>query len=290
MRALSLGPLAAEALAQNWPARVIGVTSGGVFILAQEQWVLFLTYSPFHAPGTINLERSLVDLKENENGSRVELKKDRIVFPDSGMFVNVDGAGVWDGGIGGTVSLAQRPGIRARLERAALLASEQKGEQGLAPALRWLVGKGEAELAGDLSEKVLDGLKEMRIAIKEERSAKFVEAAQAIIGRGRGLTPAADDCIAGVLLALNRWRGIVEGIDLAAVNEEVVELARAKTTSLSATIIHAAVHGQADERILHVLDGVITGNAAGKDLEDLVQMGHSSGVDSLVGICLAFTA
>ncbi len=290
MRALSLGPLAAEALAQNWPARVIGVTSGGVFVLAHEQWVLFLTYSPFHAPGTINLERSVVDLKENENGSRVELNNDRIVFPDSGLYVNVDGAAVWDGGNGGTVSLAQRPGIRTRLEQAALLASEQKGEQGLAPALRWLVGKGEASLAGDLSEKVLDGLKELRIAIKEQQPAKFVKAAQAIIGRGRGLTPAADDCIAGVLLALNRWQGIVDGFDLAAVNEALVGLAWAKTTSLSATIIHAAVHGQADERILRVLDGVITGNAAGNDLEDLVQMGHSSGVDSLVGICLALTA
>ena len=81
MRALSLGELARKALAESWPAKVIGVTSGGVFIVVKEQWVLFLTYSPFRAPGTINLERSLVDLKENENGSIVVLKKDQVVFP-----------------------------------------------------------------------------------------------------------------------------------------------------------------------------------------------------------------
>ncbi len=290
MRAHCLGLLAAEALAQNWPAKVIGVTSGGVFILAREQWVLFLTYSPFRAPGTINLERSLVDLKENENGGRVELNKDRIVFHDSGLRVEVDGAVVWSGGKGGSVSAAQRAGMRARLEEVALQAGEQKGEDGLAPALRWLVGKGKAVLGGDLTEAVQVGLEKLRIAISGRRTQDVIDAVQSVIGRGRGLTPAADDCIAGVLLTLNRWKGFVDGLDVAAVNEAVVKVARAKTTSLSATIIHAATLGQGDERILNVLDGIITGNLADHALRDLVQMGHSSGVDSLVGITLALTA
>jgi hypothetical protein len=290
MRALSLGVLAVEALAQNWTAKVIGVTSGGVFVLAHEQWVLFLTYSPFRAPGTINLERSLIDLKENERGSPVELMKDRVTFSDSGLSVDVNGAVVWDGGEGGTVTADQRAGIAGRLARATLIASEQKGEQGLAPALPWVVGKVEAALAGDLTEKVLAGLSWLRIAIRNCSPDGVIAAARAIIGRGRGLTPSADDCLAGVLLALNRWKGITNDFDLAAVNETVVRLASEKTTSLSTTIIHAAALGQGDERLLQVIDGLITGDLTDNALQDLVQMGHSSGVDSLVGMALALTA
>lgn len=291
MHALFLGEVAAEALKQKWPAKVIGVTSGGVFILAQEQWVLFLTYSPFRAPGTINLERSIVDLKENETGSKVVLDLRQVVFLDSGLVVEMNGAVMWNGGIGGRITPENQRGVLERMEQAAIIASEQKGDQGLAPALRWLVGKGSPELAGDLTEKVLSGLSDLRIAISSRQPDKFVEAAGAIIGHGRGLTPAADDCVAGVLLTLNRWKGVVDdNFDLAGVNEAVVRVAHARTTSLSTTIIHAAASGQGDERILRVLDGIVTGNLADPDLPNLVQMGHSSGVDSLVGMALALTA
>ncbi len=219
MRALSLGELAAEALHLQWPAKVIGVTSGGVLILAQEQWVLFLTYSPFRAPGTINLERSLLDLKENENGSQVILDQRQVVFPDRGLVVEMDGADVWNGGSGGRISFEQKQGIRERLEQAAMKAGAQKGDRGFAPALRWLAGKGSAELAGDLTEKVLASLNDMRIAIESGQEDKLIAAVGSIIGHGRGLTPAADDCIAGVLLTFNRWKGVVEdSFDLAAVN------------------------------------------------------------------------
>ncbi len=292
MRALSMGTLARKALDEHWPAQVIGVTSGGVFIIAQGDWVLFLTYSPFRAPGTINLERSAVDLKENENGSRVELEKNRIVFPETGLLINVDGALTWDGRKKPEIGAELKAGIAGRLRRVVTAASAGKGSEGLAPALRWLVGEGDAQITGDVTEKVIAGLNEMRIAISTGLPDRLIAAASAIIGHGRGLTPAADDAIAGVLLALNRWKEVLEiKFDLMAVNEALVKLARAKTTSLSATLIHAAACGQADERILSVLDGIISGDFDEKKaVHDLIQMGHSSGVDSLVGITLVLTA
>lgn len=292
MRALSLGELAKEALEKRWPAKVIGVTSGGVFVIVKDQWVLFLTYSPFRAPGTINLERSLTDLKENENGSIVMLAPDRVVFPDTGLVVQVNGADVWNGRKSGFYSMDYRSGIADRLQRAAMRAYEQKGAQGLAPALRWLAGKGEAELVGDLSEKILAGLVKMRIAIKEKQTNNLLEAIDSIVGYGRGLTPASDDCIAGILLTLNRWKeDFGNGFDLPALNEAVVRLAQAKTTSLSTTIIHAATLGQGDERILSILDGIICGDYDEiQAIQNLVNMGHSSGVDSLVGIAVVLTA
>ena len=56
---------------------------------------------------------------------------------------------------------------------------------------------------------------------------------------------------------------------------------------LSNSIIQAAVAAQADERILTVLDGIVTGDFDEElSVTRLVKMGHSSGVDTLAGITL----
>jgi hypothetical protein len=263
-----------------------------VFVISGGWRVLFLTYSPFHSPSTVNLERGLVDLRQNEIGAKVELGKGWIHFPDSGQLVDLDGAAVWKAEPVPTLSESQKFGIRSRLEKAALTASEQKGAQGLAPVLIWLIGQRKAELTGDVTEKIQHGLENLRIAIKAGEIGVCLRAVELIVGHGRGLTPSADDCLAGILLTLNRWKtAISQTIDLTRLNVGIFELARARTTSLSSTIIEAATLGQGDERILRVLDGIMTGEWDEVDaIQDLVRMGHSSGVDTLVGISLVLTA
>ncbi len=293
MRAVCVGVLAQEALQASWSASVIGVTSGGVFVISQAQRVIFLTYSPFRGPSTINLEPGMIDLRQNETGDKVTLSRKLIRFEGSRVVVDVDSAPVWNAALpAGNYGELQSAAIGDRLVRAALQAYEQKGAQGLAPSLRWLVGKGALELGGDLTQGILDSFLEIRTGIDEQDPAKITQAAERIAGHGRGLTPAADDCITGVVLSLNRWRNILRvEFDLDRLNEAILMMARRKTTSLSATIIQAATLGMADERILKVLDGIITGNFdETQALGDLVRMGHSSGVDALVGIALVLTS
>jgi hypothetical protein len=292
MRALSIGLLAQEALLGEWTANVIGVTSGGVFILTQQQRVLFLTYSPFHGPGTINLEPGMVDLRQNETGSPVKLDRSQISIAGSGIRVEVDGAVLWSPAVPYKPGAIEIKKILDRLDRVATMASFQKGAHGLAPGLKWLIGKGPVELEGDLTDKIVQGLSELRAGIGNNNLEKIMRAAGQITGYGRGLTPAADDCLAGVLLCLNRWKVVVPfGLDLDILNESMINLARQKTTSLSATIIQAATLGLADERIIRVLDGIITGDFdESQAVRDLVKMGHTSGIDSLVGITIALTA
>jgi len=292
MRAVSIDELAQEAVEAAWPASVIGVTSGGVFVITDNQRVLFLTYSPFHSPSTVNLEPGFTDLRQSENGAKVQLERDRIIIPNSGLVIDLTHAEVWKPQPPAALTADQAAGIPARLERAALLAGDLKGEQGLAPILRWLVGKGDASLTGDMTEKIFLGINILRIAIGAGDVEGAFKAVSVIAGHGRGLTPAADDCIAGVLLVLNRWGSIVKNsLNLVHLNAGVLQIARAKTTSLSCTIIEAAALGQGDERILQVLDGVMSGDyAETAAIQNLVRMGHSSGVDSLVGITLVLTS
>ena len=115
---------------------------------------------------------------------------------------------------------------------------------------------------------------------------------EAFYGLGSGLTPSGDDLILGMVLALNRCRAwIPDEAGLTRVNEQVIRAARAKTTSLSANLIECATLGQADERLVAALDGILTGNRPVEHCaQDLCSWGSTSGADALVGMALAITA
>jgi hypothetical protein len=296
IQAISSGSLAWEALEGRWKAEVMGVTSGGVFIRTGAERVLFLTYSPFHSPITINLEwgEHPVDLQENQVGSAVFLDPSRITIPGSNLAVWMRGASRWlPAAPQGGILEVDRSAAAARLKRIGLAAAQQKGDEGFGPYIRCLLDGEVPRPVGDLSEALIAALGQARLAVQQRDYRAVIEHARSWIGYGRGLTPAGDDCLAGILLVLNRWGsglGLHE-VDRGAVNQAARELARAHTTTLSCTLIHAATLGLADERILRVLDAILLGEA-GEDeaIRNLVRMGHSSGVDTLTGMTLVLAA
>jgi hypothetical protein len=96
-----------------------------------------------------------------------------------------------------------------------------------------------------------------------------------LLGRGPGLTPAGDDVLTGLLVAL--WHHPVLRDPVAA---EVTRDAPVRTTALSATLLRAAAAGHALPAVLDVADAL-----AGHGPDDmaavvdrLVAVGHSSGV------------
>ena len=70
----------------------------------------------------------------------------------------------------------------------------------------------------------------------------------------------------------------------------LIELARQKTTWLAAALIECAAEGQADERLITALDGIITGDLPPEECtRRLLAYGSSSGGDAWLGIGLGFT-
>lgn len=112
---------------------------------------------------------------------------------------------------------------------------------------------------------------------------------QKLIGFGSGLTPSGDDLIAGFLLARNRYRDLPPlPYDLDGFNQALVELAYQKTTLLSANLIECSTLGQADERLILALDGVLAGTLDPASCAKLLlRWGNSSGADALLGMALA---
>jgi hypothetical protein len=111
----------------------------------------------------------------------------------------------------------------------------------------------------------------------ERRDPELAGAAgAALIGRGPGLTPEGDDLVAGVAAVLSHdasWVAALIGTDL-----------RARTTSLSATLLELAAWGMGPEP----LQALLAGDPGA--LERLLRLGHSTGAAYAHGAALALVA
>ena len=91
--------------------------------------------------------------------------------------------------------------------------------------------------------------------------AGAVEAAERMVGLGPGLAPSGDNMISGLLLALRLLGGAIPGGTRAVwladwLGAAVTSDASLRTTSLGATLLHCAAHGQATAEVAAVLRGL----------------------------------
>jgi Protein of unknown function (DUF2877) len=116
----------------------------------------------------------------------------------------------------------------------------------------------------------------------------FADAACALIGFGEGLTPAGDDCVLGALAAVYR---LAPGW-LAAHAEQRDRLAgaaRSRTTDLARDFLLEALDGRFAEPVLALLTA-LSDDLAGDAARRLLEMGATSGADTLCGIRLGCRA
>jgi Protein of unknown function (DUF2877) len=90
--------------------------------------------------------------------------------------------------------------------------------------------------------------------------AGAVEAAERMVGLGPGLAPSGDNMISGLLLALRLLGGAIPGGTRAVwladwLGAAVTSDASRRTTSLGATLLYCAAHGQATQEVSAVLRG-----------------------------------
>ena len=105
---------------------------------------------------------------------------------------------------------------------------------------------------------------------------------RALVGAGAGLTPSGDDALCAVLLVL---RGV--GADGAhTLVRAAVSAAAHRTTSLSASLLHAAAGGYAVPAVADLVRAVLRDDpaAGGLALTAVLAIGHSSGRDLVAGI------
>lgn len=106
-----------------------------------------------------------------------------------------------------------------------------------------------------------------------------------VLGRGPGSTPDADDAVAGLLLAARAHLPLTSGAVVEAVSRSVALAASARTTLLSAELLHAAVVGAAAPAVVRHVVAPDENTAAA-----VRALGASSGAATLAGIDLLVAA
>jgi Protein of unknown function (DUF2877) len=116
--------------------------------------------------------------------------------------------------------------------------------------------------------------------------ASVVVAAR-LLGSGPGLTPSGDDALAGFLAGAAAF-----GLEAAALRQAVADLAPARTTALSATLLWHAARGECIDELAAVT-AVLTGQhgsrpeEAGRAASRLLSIGHTSGAALALGLMIA---
>jgi hypothetical protein len=286
---MEMGAIAHTKLAQEREASVMGITSHGTFLLLASGWVVFLSPDVYRGPLTLNYKGGPDDFGFLKTGSPARVHPDHIFFPESSLAIHTGQAKTWHAPPlhRDTLPPSQRLSQMALVARQ-LLARGQASDFGvLIPDMLGDMGASKAQ-----ETPVYPLMERLQNSLHEGKLTAIVEGMQAILGMGGGLTPSGDDVVTGYLLTLTRWgHALAPDLEIKALARDILQGAYRKTTTLSANLIECASLGQANERLILALDGILSGNTdAPTCARYLAGWGNTSGVDALAGMALALSA
>ncbi|MDF2093898.1 DUF2877 domain-containing protein [Knoellia sp. 3-2P3] len=119
--------------------------------------------------------------------------------------------------------------------------------------------------------------------------ARVRQLVSSLVGAGDGLTPSGDDALCGVVLALRAAGAPAEARSALAAE---VDRALPATTSLSGSLLHAALEGYAVPEVVALVGALGRGDlgTVARVLPGVLAIGHSSGADLLAGAAGALEA
>ena len=271
LTAAAIGHVAHETLQTETGANICGNTSKGFFAVTDNKRVLFVSHQTFKGPLTININGKLPSRQSLSHETHLLLSPDRIRFIQSTLEIRINPQTlVWTPMVLNTLDF----NLEAFITRSDLI---------------------EREMTSQLSnqDQVQENLtyleNSLRSALSSRNKLAVYESLFNLLGYGVGLTPSGDDFICGFLLAAHAWKEFLfPTFALQKTIRKIVEVARKKTTTLSANLIACAASGSADERIISCVKWLNSGgHSAAFIMEELLSYGSSSGCDTLAGM-LAF--
>ncbi len=236
---------------------------------------------PLQAPGAVSVRGSLEDMIPLFSPGDVmvqgeqELARFQLLTPD---------VQVWDG------RLAPVPGLTA--SRCRVLSQSLSGwlqqhaaDKGIVPILTALETTDSRPLSTFLAG-LYRPLANLMVSSTFTPDA-FMDMATLVVGLGDGLTPSGDDLVVGVIAVFHVANQVSSILGPLAAHS-LVDHCACSTTDLSTEFVRCAIEGHFSEPLIGLMRSLYsTGESAWDDDADrLAQVGHSSGVDAMVGIVL----
>jgi len=137
-----------------------------------------------------------------------------------------------------------------------------------------------------LPAPVVPALARAAAAIERLDPVGAADAVRPVLGLGAGLTPAADDAVAGLLLAARCWDGEL-GPTVSTLGALLTPDLSSRTTAVSAGLLRHAAEGRGAPEVVGAVEH-LTGRYDRSDgsqvLARLLALGHSSGRDTAIGV------
>ncbi len=273
----SIGHWGMKALQEAQSASVLGITSQGIFLLVDQQNMVFLSAQRFHGPLTANIDA--LPQHKLKIGQQVDIHLPSIRTSDI-SFTLPEHIIPWKPEPF-QIPMDTLREIEIRIQKLSgiIVKMPTQNQHGK-------FFKIAAERSVSIREKKKMLLEEFWVDLYQnetEHNDSNLHFLQQQLGRGNGLTPEGDDLVCGYILT-RYYQGEVKKKAF----EDLAKIARESTTSLSACLIECAVEGGADERILNALHYLADGDGEPKKItEELLSFGSSSGIATLAGMLLA---
>jgi hypothetical protein len=283
--ALSIGNIASEVLQRKAQGKVMGVTSKGIFMLL-EMNIVFITEANYRSPFNIIVNSIQLLTDHLKPGDQFRLEEGVIRFmSNKSLSLPFADTPIWVPDLPPFDNITQEERKkRSNSIRTTLYEMDHS--------------KGWNFLAVDIDPENTPEKGRIRVlTLNFEESVmqldieKCRESVSKLLGLGGGLTPSGDDWITGYLLMKTRMKRSsgIQGGFLTILCREIIDLSFQKTTTISANRIQAASRGMSEELFLLVADSLINeGNILKPEIfKHLISFGHSSGVDTVMGITSA---
>ncbi len=282
-----MGCMVTEAFAAAQKGSVLGLSSKGVF-LQVGTYILFITNAPYKSPFNIYVPGFNRLLESLRQGEHFEVTFVSMFFKDSGARILLDNVETWIPGPPVAIDTIQT----TRKKRAAQLLDDIVR---IDPQKGWIFlhtqNERDEAIPDFVKQPIWECTQKFSEGYRKKEILQCLDSAGALLGLGGGLTPSGDDWLAGFFLYSERFliAGNTRSAFLQDLGSDLQDLAFQKTTTISANRIMAARRGWAEEPFLNVID-ILFSEERQFDPElagVLVQFGHSSGVDTLLGISAA---
>jgi hypothetical protein len=141
-----------------------------------------------------------------------------------------------------------------------------------------------------LSQRMSRSVMQLVTSAEQFDSPGSIFAAQGMIGLGPGVTPSGDDLLIGFLAGLwsTRWTDQGQLSFLYSFGDALQEAAE-QTSEISRTYIVHAVRGQFSSSLATLAQAITTGHGLEQAARKAMQVGHSSGMDSVTGLLIGLS-
>ena len=288
--ALCVGNCIAQQLAGDQNLKLIGQTSRGCFLqtAVPPVWTVFLSEETPRGPLTINLPSGVITPIKQAAAQTIVLRYGILHFSNT-VKLSLQNIPHWQttAPLNPIQPLATR---QATITKSIRIIQQHKPENYLASILPDLlpilaIPSHPSSTGGGFTDK----LHELITGLHASDTNSLANLLAAFLGQGSGLTPSGDDFLLGFFLTLHRWGAHLSFSDsVRPLGQSIAESAKHQTTYLSSNLIECAIHGEADQRLINVLDGLMTAEKCDPAwVNGLLTWGSCSGLDAFAGMILA---